>query len=159
VLGETDSEVVFFIFLSLLAGYGPLARRHAVDDVTTALKSTLKRVREICDSRDESAKQRSLLSVLVTDGDTMVAAHGGKELFWSTYKARCSDRETCPSLSAECEAESKTGFVNHFIVSSEPLQGENVWLPLEEGDIVGVDWRMRVARSKLGRVELPLAGE
>jgi glutamine amidotransferase len=159
ILGETDSEVVFFIFLSLLTGYGPLSRRHAVDDVATALKSTLKRVREICDSRDTNAKERSLLSVLVTDGDTMVAAHGGKELFWSTYKARCSDRETCPSLSAECEAESKTGFVNHFIVSSEPLQGENVWVALEEGDVVGVDWRMRIAKSKLGRVDLPLAAQ
>lgn len=159
ILGETDSEVVFFIFLSLLAGYGPLARRHAVEDVATALKSALKRVREICDARDTNATQRSLLSVLVTDGDTMVAAHGGKELFWSTYKARCSDRETCPSLSAECEAESKTGFVNHFIVSSEPLQGENVWVELEEGDVVGVDWRMRIAKSKLGRVALPLAAQ
>ncbi len=47
----------------------------------------------------------------------------------------------------------KSGFVNHFIVSSEPLSGENVWLPLEEGDVVGVDFRMRVQKSKLGRVE------
>ncbi len=32
ILGETDSEVVFFIFLvALVAGYGPLSRRHAVE--------------------------------------------------------------------------------------------------------------------------------
>jgi predicted glutamine amidotransferase len=155
ILGETDSEVLFFVFLSQLAGYGPLARRHAVDDVSAALRATLKRVRELCDD----GKGRALLTVIVTDGDTMVAAHGGKELFWSTFKTRCSDRDNCPSLSAECEAPSQTGFVNHLIFSSEPLQGENVWNPLAEGDLVGVDWRMRVLRTRTDRVQLSLAAQ
>lgn len=152
VLGDTDSEVIFFIFLSHLSAYGPLSRRHAVEDVTAALGAAVDRVRDIC---DEPGKE-SLLTVIVTDGDTLVAAHGGKELFWSTYKTRCSDRDTCASLSPECEAPSKTGFVNHLILSSEPLSGENIWEPLEPGDVVGVDWRMRVTRSRLERRQLPV---
>jgi glutamine amidotransferase len=60
-------------------------------------------------------------------------------------------------LSTECEAPSATGFVNHFILSSEPLQGENVWQALEPGDIVGVDWRMQVHRSHLERPALAVA--
>lgn len=157
ILGETDSEVVFFMFLTFLAGYGPLSRRHSVDDVSSALRVAVRRVREICDGED--IEKRALLTLIVTDGDTMVAAHGGRELYWSSYKTRCSDRDSCPSLSAECEAPSQSGFVNHFIVSSEPLQGENVWEPLSEGDVLGVDWRMRVLRAKVERPSLPLAAQ
>jgi glutamine amidotransferase len=152
ILGETDSEVVFFIFLSHLSSLGPLSRRHSVEDVVSALRNALRRTREICDE----GMARAMLTVIVTDGDTLVASHGGKELFWSTYKTRCSDRETCPSLSDVCEAPSRTGHVNHLILSSEPLSGENIWLPLEDGDVVGVDWRMRVHKTHLERRELPV---
>jgi len=85
-----------------------------------------------------------------------VAAQGGKELYYSTYKTRCADRGTCASLSAACEAPSSSGRVNHFIVSSEPLQGENVWEPLAVGDVIGVDARMNVRRSRLDDVALPV---
>jgi hypothetical protein len=32
-------------------------------------------------------------------------------------------------------------------VSSEPLLGENIWLPLEPGDVVGVDSAMMLYRA------------
>ena len=152
VLGETDSEVVFYIFLSQLSGYGPLARRHSVEDAAGALRDALARVRAICDNGDASS--HASLTMVVTDGDTMVAVQGGKELFLSTHKTRCSDRETCASLSDVCETPTRTGHVNHLILSSEPLLGENVWTPLEVGEIVGVDWRMRVHRSHVDRKQL-----
>jgi hypothetical protein len=50
-----------------------------------------------------------------------------------------------------CEAPSLDGQVNHLIVSSERLQGSNVWEELAAGDILAVDGRMRVVRSSLGR--------
>lgn len=153
VLGDTDSEVVFFMFLTSLRAHGPLTRRHTVEDVSSALKGAIQRVREVC---AVDGPEAPLLTLLVTDGDTMVATRGGKELYWSSYKRRCADRDGCASLSAECEAPSRTGFVNHFIVSSEPLQGENVWEPLEDGELIGVDWRMRVHRTRIERVALPI---
>jgi glutamine amidotransferase len=155
VLGDTDSEIIFYIFLSRLEAYGPLGRRHSAADAAMALRGALLRVRELCDP--QGAGDRSLLTCLATDGHTLVAAQGGKELYLSTYKTRCSDREHCPSLSAECEAPTATGFVNHLILSSEPLKGENVWEELSPGDIVGVDWRMQVLRSHLERPALAVA--
>jgi glutamine amidotransferase len=110
-----------------------------------ALKSTLEHVRAICDV--DAEKERSLLTTIVTDGTTMVAAEGGKELFWSTYKTKCADRDACPSLSAECEAPSQSGYVNHLIFSSEVILGENIWLPLESDELIGVDWRMKLLRT------------
>lgn len=154
ILGETDSEVLFFIFLTQLAGSGPLTGRRSVDDVAAAVRRTTRVARERCDR--PGAAERCLLTVIATDGETLVAAHGGKELYWSTYKERCADRETCPSLSAECEAPSRTGLVNHCIFSSEPLLGENVWEALAEGDIIGVDARMRVLRTRLDGCALPV---
>ena len=145
ILGETDSEVLFFLFLTHLSQHGPLSGRIGVEEATMALQSTLQEVRETCDV--DPNKDPSLLTTIVTDGTTMVAAEGGKELFWSTYKTRCADRETCPSLSPECEAPSESGYVNHLIFSSEVILGENIWLPLEAGEAIGVDWRMKVLRT------------
>lgn len=154
VLGDTDSELIFFQFLSRLAEYGPLGRTHAVADVVAALRSTMERVRAICDTDEH----HSLLTFMVTDGQCLAATQGGKPLFYSTYKHHCSERDTCPSLSAECEAPTKSGFVNHLIISSEQLQGENIWVALEEGEVMAVDHRMQVVSGKLGRRELPILG-
>ena len=156
VMGDTDSEVVFFVFLSELGRAAGAGQRPELPHAMSALRSTVKRVRELCDGRP--GIDAALLTLMATDGENLVATHGGKELYFSTYKTRCADRERCPSLSDACEAPSLSGVVNHFIVSSEPLQGENVWLPLEPGDIVGVDRRMQVSRSHLDRPALPIAG-
>ena len=145
ILGDTDSEVVFFLFLTHLSQHGPLSGRIGVEETTMALQSTLEHVRSICDTDPD--KDASLLTIIVTDGTTMVAAEGGKELYWSTYKTRCADRDTCPSLSPECESASESGYVNHLIFSSEVIQGENIWLPLEAGELIGVDWRMKLLRT------------
>ncbi len=145
VLGDTDSEVLFYLFLTHLQAYGPLSGRLGLDAIVPALRETIELVREKCDGDEEAL--RALLTIIVTDGTCMAAHQGGKELFWSSYKNRCADRDECPSLAPECEAPTTTGFVNHLIFTSEPLQGENVWIPMEEGEIVAVDWRMRLHRS------------
>jgi glutamine amidotransferase len=154
VLGDTDSELLFFQFLSRLREIGPLGSAHALPDVVQALRHTVRRTREIC----EVDGHRALLTLLFTDGQSLVACQGGKQLYYSTYKRRCADRGTCSSLSAECEAPTNSGQVNHLIVSSEPLQGENVWIELDEGEIVAIDRGMRVARAKLDRNDLPTLG-
>lgn len=145
ILGDTDSEVLFFLFLTNLSQHGPLSAQIGVEETSTALKATLEQVREICDTNPDD--EPSLLTTIVTDGTTMVAAEGGKELFWSTYKTRCADRGTCPSLSPECEAPSESGYVNHLIFSSEVIEGENIWVPLQPGELIGVDWRMKLLQS------------
>jgi predicted glutamine amidotransferase len=156
VLGDTDSETLFFIFLTLLECRSPLSQRPELAEVVAAVQGTLERVRNLCQGhvKDEAL----LLTFIVTDGDVMVATQGGKELSFSTYKRRCPDRDTCGSLSASCEAPSLDGNVNHLIVSSERLQGSNVWEELAPGDILAIDGRMRVQRTALGRRSLVTLG-
>lgn len=152
ILGETDSEILFFVFLSALERLSVRGAEQDIDTIARALKEAVNRARELCDTDGT----RALLTVVTTNGESLVAAHGGKELYFSTYKTRCADRGTCVSLSAACEAPSRNGRVNHFIVSSEPLQGENVWEALAAGDVIGVDARMQVWRSRLDHVALPV---
>lgn len=152
ILGDTDSEVVFFLFLTNLSKYGPLSSKFSIDEVVQALRESVAQTREICDGKSE--EEKALLTLMVTDGSTMAATQSGKELYWSTHKTRCSDRDTCPSLSPECEAPTESGFVNHLVFSSEPIDGENIWNEMERGDVVGVDWRMRLARFHLTKKKL-----
>jgi predicted glutamine amidotransferase len=148
ILGETDSEVLFFVFLTRLLEKGPLDKPHMVDDVIDALASAMARVEQIVTLE---GTEQLLTTCIVTDGTTMAAHQGGRELYWSSHKTRCADRGTCASLSEECEAPSKSGYVNHLILSSEPLQGENVWNEMSPGDVIGVDWRMRLSQRRAGR--------
>ncbi len=147
VLGDTDSEVVFHLVLSRLGQDAPISAPRSVVEITRALRDTVALIHDVCGYTTSAS--RALLTVLLTDGDCMVAAHGGKELFLSTHKTLCSDRAVCPSLARECEAPTRTGRVNHCIISSEPLQGENVWEPLQPGDVVGVDRGMQLVRTRL----------
>lgn len=157
VLGETDSETVFHVLLSELAKDAPLDQPRSLNDLVLALRRTTDLISDVvgaCEVTDPL-----LLTLMVTDGRVLAACHGGKDLYWSTYKNRCSDRDACKSLSPECEAPTRTGRVNHCIISSEPLQGENVWDRLSHGDVVGVDENMHVMRTALGSRHLPIVSE
>lgn len=144
-LGETDSELIFHLFLTYLSQGADLSRRGTpVDVVADSLRKTVATVREVADGRMDT--KDALLTLMVTDGEIMAAHQGGKDLYWSTWKNRCSERESCPFFSPECESATRTGYVNHLIVSSEPLQGENAWNAMEQGEIVAVDHFMKFHR-------------
>lgn len=153
ILGDTDSEVLFFLVLSELSAHGALSSRLGIEELGASIRTAVKKVRALCDTPEDP----SLLTFIITDGVTMAATQGGKELFLSTHKSRCADREHCPHLAPECETPSANGHVNHLVFSSEVIRGDNVWNELEPGDIVGVDWRMRITRSHLERRALPVA--
>lgn len=143
ILGDTDSELVFFLFLTELLETGPLAAPRAIDDAMRAMAAAVATVRAIA---DDGSAAPSMLTLIATDGITMVAQRSGRELYWSTHKRRCADRDTCPSLAPHCEAPTTDGRVNHLVLSSEPLGGENVWTCLAPDELIGVDAEMRLRR-------------
>ncbi len=93
----------------------------ALEDVFAALRQTITLIRERCDTG--VPEEDALLTIIITDGTLMAATQGGKELFVSTYKTRCADRDECKSLSPECEAPTVSGYVNHLVLSSERIAG------------------------------------
>lgn len=148
VLGDTDSEAFFHLLLGHMARRGDL---HAPDwpaaEVVEAIRETVTATEDLVGAMaDEGDGDPSLtyLSFLITDGSVMLAHQGGQQLFYSTHKETCSERETCPHFSRACEHASEDGYVNHLIFASETLLCENVWQRMQKREIVGVDRRMRL---------------
>ncbi len=151
ILGDTDSEVLFYLLISNMARFFDVHRKGTeMDEVVAAVRATVDDIHEVTgmDCYREAKEKEFYLTFLLTNGHMMLAHHGGKELYYSTFKNHCPERDSCPSFAPCCEAVTGSGFVNHFIVSSEPLQGENVWLEMSPGDIAAVDWRMRIQAPK-----------
>jgi glutamine amidotransferase len=144
VLGDTDSEVIFHLFLSLLSESHDL---HAASVPIEHVASALRRARDlVCAESARLGLDEPSLNLLTSNGQVVVATRRGRELHWSIRKNHCSERDTCSHFRPECEREQPSGRVSHFIVSSEPLQGENVWEPVADGAVVGCDVDMRVHR-------------
>jgi glutamine amidotransferase len=153
ILGDTDSEVLFYLLLGHMAKQADLSRAgFPLEGVITAIKETVEEVTsltgEIC-YEDSGPPTETYLTFTITNGTTLVAHQGGKNLYYSSWKRRCPERDDCPSFGPECEAEIESGFVKHLLVSSEPLQGDNVWTALAPHEVVGVDWRMQMSRVQL----------
>jgi glutamine amidotransferase len=148
ILGTTDSEIIFFLILTKLQKKIDLtASKASVDIVAETIRETIDEITDIVgplSEIDDAGDKETYITFLLTNGETMVAHHGGKNLFYSTYKNKCKDRATCSSFSVECEAATVTGNVNHLIFSSEPLSGDNIWIPMEQNQIIGVDSQMKL---------------
>ena len=142
VLGDTDSEMIFYLLLSHLRTSGPLAEPRSVAAVMAAVATTVQQIDALIPQPEAKV---NLLTFIITDGTTLVAHHGGKELYYSTYKRRCGDRATCAFLAPSCEnAVAPGSTINHLVISSEILHGENQWTAMNRGEMVGVDVEMKL---------------
>lgn len=146
IMGKTDSETCFYVFLSQLARKvdGLHARGVEIGVVADSLRETADRVRGL---GERLAGKPSLLTFLVTNGNLFVGYREGRELFFSTHKTRCPERDTCHAfVEPMCEAEVPAGGrVNHIVLASEQVAiAPNVWRHIPDGGIAGVDWGMRL---------------
>jgi glutamine amidotransferase len=147
VLGETDSELYFYVFLSELTLLAQPSRDVNVELTSEAMANAIRKITQLSDARAGCAPAE--LTAIVTNGPTMVAVRWGSSIFVSNRKLRCSLRDSCPAFQAKCENDAPGVDSSFFVVSSEPVAGENVWSEVPAASAVGVDWRMRVFSSKL----------
>jgi len=155
ILGETDSESVFYLFLSRLS------RR--VDDiyeggvmlpvVLDAMRQTVELLLELGgDDASFAEEDRTKLTFLITNGNILVGHRFRRPLFYSTYKSRCPERDGCPAFEqSKCEQRVDRGSVKHLILTSEQVaRNPNVWTELGDGEYVAVDYGMNFHHGKLG---------
>jgi len=159
VLGSTDSEMCFYLFLSRLA--------RKVEDIyhegvriqlaLEALQETVDTICGLTDPNVEKDEDLCRLSFIVTNGALLIGYRHRRELRFSTYKTECPERDTCHAYeSSRCEAEVKDGMVKHLIVTSEEISdGANVWIELDDGEYVSVDHGMNFHRGVLSDVGAP----
>src|SRR5690554_4006859 len=148
VLGETDSEVLFYMLLSILERSIDLSEPNPpLALILDALDQTIGAVHQITGQNcyASSEKEDLYLSFLLSNGQIMIGHQGGKPLFFSTHKNLCSERNTCASFGRSCESPARSGsLVNHLLLTSEPLRGDNVWSAMHPGQTVAVDGGMNL---------------
>lgn len=149
ILGDTDSEVLFYLFLSALKRHAGLFERDlpplAAADALLEMIDTVTAVVGPYTHDSMAPPTETFLTCIVTNGEIMLAHQGGKDLLFSTHKVRCPERQLCEHFAQNCEHSATIGEqVNHLIFTSEPLQGDNFWQPMAPGQIVGVDREMRL---------------
>ncbi len=147
LLGSTDSEVIFYVFLSRLAARFEDFHLPGLpfDAVADELRATVDDIVAISDTHGE---QLTKLTLIVTNGNLMVGHRFRMPLHMSTYKTTCPESDSCafyrPTM---CEAEVNDGIVRHLVLTSEkPAENPNVWRELADGETVGVDWGMHFRR-------------
>jgi glutamine amidotransferase len=154
VLGTTDSEIFFYLILT------EIKKRHSLADPTIEMDILRNAIESTCNlitsfsgplyGAEDGDPTQNHLTFILTTGQVMVGFHGGQKLSFSTHKQLCSERETCSHYSNVCEnkAEPETN-INHLIFSSEILEGENIWIDMQHGDLIGVDVDMTFKKLKV----------
>lgn len=152
ILGETDSECIFyFILTQIKKEIGLDENQLTYDELNLVIRNSIHSLEEMIGQYSldpDAGDTETYLTFILTNGDVMMAFQGGKELYYSTYKVKCKDRDICPSFAPNCEGESLDGHVNHLIFSSEPLHGENVWKKMAPGELIGIDHEMKLRLAK-----------
>ena len=151
ILGDTDSELLFFIMLSAIEKITDLDNLNfSFKKLESTIRKCLEDIIHIIgdfSEEDDAGETETYLTFILSNGQHMLAHRGGKHLHYSTYKNKCGERDTCPSYAPFCEAAPTDGHINHLIFSSEPLSGENIWEPMKNGEIIGVgpDMKLKVS--------------
>jgi predicted glutamine amidotransferase len=152
--GDTDSELIFLFILSkFLEKFDLHSKNPPFDEVINQLTLALTELNQLIGTlniNDKGLSTENYLTFVISNGPIMIALNGGMPLFYSTHKKKCPERDTCKSFLPICENYAHEGNqINHLIFSSEPLQGENVWVPLTPGQLVGIDENMRLKIKNL----------
>lgn len=123
IRGDTDSEQIFYLFLTRLRGAGGLLAP-SVDAVKAALAAVTALVVRVA---DPGAAKPSSLNLLVTDGRILAACRRGRTL----------------QLAAD------TGPRHAFVVASERI-GEGSWEEVPEGGFVATEDGIHAVKGALG---------
>lgn len=142
VLGETDSEHLFYWLLGRLerAGIDPRARQ--VADALQVADEVRRALFDLDQRAQAEGLPRPLLNVLLTDGRLLLGHRAGLPLHASSQKRFCPDVFDCPAPHRAClrALPAPDRPVNHLLVASEPIATrENHWWELADGESLLLD--------------------
>lgn len=153
ILGTTDSEIIFYFLISIILEKNNFEEEIPYDKLIESLSAGINQIYKIIGpySIDQKSDQETFLTFILTNGETMVGYNGGKQLYYSTHKVKCPERDKCAYFSEkECEREAPLkSKVNHIVFSSEKIQSENIWLSIKPNEIIGIDKNMTIHKNAL----------
>lgn len=148
--GETDSERCFYLFLTQLGLRGVSPNDHAPGIV--AFDAMAATIAALCALTEAADAPPPLINFLATDGRSMVANRLGRGLFFSTQKRYCEKMNECSRWrdgeELPCMHPLRAHEVNHLLIASETISTEDIWEPLAEGDLIGIDANFTFVRSR-----------
>lgn len=139
VLGDTDSERLFYYLLSGLVAAGIDRTGRVIDDPDLVGATIRKLLLELDAESRKRGLDRPITNIILTNGDMFVAHRAGMPLLMSTQKHVCADLLTCPAPKKVCMEPTRQEKhpVNHLIVASEPIASdENIWEDVEDGTTI-----------------------
>jgi glutamine amidotransferase len=147
--GETDSERCFYMFLTELRRLGVNLNQQAPGRLALdAMAATLARL--VALAKQHKAEPPGI-NFIATDGRSMAAVRLGRGLFFSTQKRYCEKMHECSRWrqgdELPCMHPLRAAEVNHLLIASERISAEDIWEPLAEGEIVGIDEDFRFIRE------------
>ena len=149
IMGDTDSEHLFYYLLSALADNG-IARSGRLPSDAKTVGHILRAALLALDQRAvDLGLERPIVNVLLTDGRCFLAHRAGMPLHLSTQKHFCPDFGTCLEPSKVCmlAQRPKDKPVNHLLIASERIGEENVWEELADGTTLVLDENFFVSRT------------
>ena len=153
ILGETDSEHIFYLLLSIFKRQKVLKSEDGVSlDFAPILEELVTTFVAVAGPlrHSQGDYDKNYLTFIITDGRSMFAFNGGQDLLYSTHKNLCSERATCPHFHPVCEKRADIGQkVHHLLISSEVIKNENLWSPLNFGEFIGVDQNFELQMGQL----------
>jgi predicted glutamine amidotransferase len=158
--GSTDSERFFYYLISSLVRAGFTDHGREKIDTQKAAQVLREAVGRIYGWAREVAAPPPILNFILTNGAALFAQRAGLELYLASQKLVCADFLTCKEPEKVCmekmglfygdgETDMKGPLrqVNHLLIASEPIGGEDVWEEIPEGVLVSVDESMRLYMS------------
>lgn len=146
ILGDTDSERLFYFLLSRLRAAGVDRTGRTPCDAMLVGRIVREALADLDVAAQERGARRPIVNILLTDGRAFIAHRAGMPLLLSTQKSFCPEFQTCPEPTKVCmELVRPDAPVNHMLVASEPIgTSENRWEDLADGTTVILDERFRL---------------
>lgn len=146
ILGDTDSEHLFYFLLSALADNGVDRSGRRQSDAATVGRVVREALLALDDEASRRGIHRPIANLILTDGRLFVAHRAGMPLWLSTQKHSCAEFARCPEPSKVCmEKVRPEGHpVNHLLVASEKIGEENAWEEVADGATVVLDERFHL---------------
>lgn len=129
IQGQTDSELLFFIFLSELKRRNLLERQAPLPQYIDAILTACKTIQDIIGLFQpvDGPPDETYLSFILTNSQIMLAHQGGKPIYYLLQDTICQ-------LCYQC--------TQTYTFSSEPLTSDGIWQAIEVGDLMALDQTM-----------------
>ena len=134
LVGDTDSERCFYLFLSHL--FARLPSEDAPAPLRTVASALVQTVNQVASITDVEGSPPSSMNFMVCDGKLLVATRRQRTLYASVGPRR--RKADAPGLPPNGVT------VSQVMLASEELSLDSHWHPVKEDSVVGVDETLRV---------------